>query len=114
MADHPRPDDRDRLPGDRDNDHRLAAPPRHLTPFWYPPRWASAGIAVLAVLLTAALTADGLITVHLLNASRRQHAEQAQQRRDFCRAERELRSKITEIEIEIKIYVYVPPAPICR
>lgn len=107
MGDHRGPDNRDHLPGGGLRDRGAAAPARHLTPVWRPPWWAATWIIALALILAAGIAVNGAITVHLLNAQRRQRA-------DFCHAEHELRAKITEIEVKIKSYVYVPPAPQCR
>lgn len=69
---------------------------------------------MLLLLLFGGICADGLLTIVLVFGQQHQRHELIQERKEFCRAEYELRAKITEIEIEIHSYIYVPPSPICR
>jgi len=80
----------------------VAAPAR-LT---FIPRWALAGVLIYALIMTAAATANAIT---LIRVTSRQHAQHAQ----FCKAEKEIRSKITSIEVEIGTYVYVFIPPGC-
>jgi hypothetical protein len=59
------------------------------------------------VLLVAGITANGLITLWLINTQHRQRVE-------FCRAEAEIRSKIADIEVQLHTYIYVVPYNFCR
>jgi sensor domain CHASE-containing protein len=80
------------------------------------PWWAWMGLAVVVALAVFAATVNTVATVTLINSQRRQREELAQQRADFCAAERDIRAKIAEIETEIgtHIYVYIPPSELCR
>jgi hypothetical protein len=63
---------------------------------------------VLALLLIAGITANGLITIRLINTQRAQQAQ-------FCRTEQDLRDEITALQAQVQAgsYVYVPPTPAC-
>jgi len=65
-----------------------------------------AGLLVYALIMTAAVTAGQLINFSLISRQHRQHAE-------FCKAEKEIRDKITEIEMHLGTYVYVLIPPGC-
>jgi len=86
----------------RDNDRRLASSARLTIP-----RWVLIGLLIYAALMSLAAVSGQIINISLIS---RQHAQEAQ----FCKAEREIRAKITEIEIELKTYVYVFIPPGCH